>query len=156
MTDMYTDSSNGQTQLMFTSIGRRDKGEYRVVIENTHQIIPYELSRVETLFSVDVSIQPAQPTDLTTQDVTDTSATTLTWSLLTRTDDESADNQTISIRYNMNGSVAVQRVVEGTARQVPLSLLPGHQYTGQILAANQDGTSLSTNYTFWTSFGGML
>ncbi len=152
ITNTFYDSLTGETRLTFPSLGRRDKGVYRVVIENPHRIIPRNLRRVETQFAVDVSILPATPTNLIASSISDTTAT-LSWSLPFRTTDEAADSQTITVRSG--NSVVLRRVVEGSARQLLLSLTPAQQYNVSIVAANQDGNVTSNYYLFQTSLGGM-
>ena len=148
----FSGSLHGKTELTFGSIGRRDKGEYRVVIENTHGIIPSEQRRVEAQFTVDVSILPATPINLSV--IADQSSTVI-WSLRNMTVDESADYQNVTI-YSTDGSVAAWCTVDGLARHAVFSLTPGQMYSVEVTAVNQDGKVTSEAYLFQTQPGGML
>lgn len=144
---------SGTTNITFTSLRRSDKGQYRVVIENTHEIIPSHLRRTEANFTVDVSILPATPSRLTTTSETATSAT-LSWSLNTTTSDEQADNQTITLHSVEDDLIVMRQVVAGTSCQFELSsLIPLHHYRVNIVAVNQDGTARSDHHVFWTLAG---
>lgn len=141
-----------QTKITFNPIRRRNKGEYVVVIENTHDIIPVNQRRIEAHFTIDVSISPATPIIVNVNEISDQAATLL-W-LATPTDsDESADNQTITIQYE-NGSIAEDKTVGGDIRQLQLSLIPGESYLAQVQAQNQDGSATSMQYSFLTLTGG--
>lgn len=145
-------ASHGLTQMTFDPIRRRDRGEYVVVIENSHSIIPINQRRVEARFTVSVSILPAIPTPIRVSGITDKAAT-LSWSLILRNNDESADNQTVTV-YLLNGTMAYQRVVGGDIRQEQLSLIPAERYYAQVKAENEDGYVLSQNRSFQALIGG--
>lgn len=145
-------ASNGITQMVFNPIRRSDRGEYLVVIENSHGIIPSSQRRVEANFSVLVSIAPAQPTELNVNSISDKAAT-VSWSVSLNNEDESASNQTVTVYY-ANHTVANQKVVGGGVRQQQLSLIPGEMYYTKVRAQNQDGIAVSQNYTFQTLTGG--
>lgn len=99
-----------------------------------------------------VSILPAIPTNLKVDGISDKAAT-LSWSLMLRNDDESADNQTVSLFF-MNGTMATQRVVGGDVRQHQLSLIPAKRYYAQVKAENADGSAFSQNLPFQAVIGG--
>ena len=148
------DSTNFQTKMFFNPIRRRNKGEYVVVIENTHGIIPVNQRRIEAHFIVEVYILPAMPTMVNVNEISDQAAT-VSWLLdtLTDSDDELADNQTITIQY-ANGSIAEEKTVGGDIRQSQLSLIPGERYLAQVQAQNQDGSATSMQHPFITLTGG--
>lgn len=123
-----------------------------MVIENSHGIIPTNRRRVEVHFIVMVSILPAEPTELNVKEISDKTAT-LSWSVILNNTDESALNQTITVYYE-NDTVADQRVVDGTVRQLQLFLIPGEQYHTRVVAYNQDGHTVSQNWSFQTMIGG--
>jgi hypothetical protein len=139
--------------MTFNPIRRSDRGEYNVVIENNHDIIPNDQRRVEARFSVVVSIPPVKPTHLNVNALSDRSAT-LSWSISSNNNDESADNQTITVYYHTSGMVAYKMVVGGEVRQVMLSLIPGVRYTTTVATENVDGVTVSENRTFQTLTGG--
>lgn len=148
--DVRNESLNSQTALIFEPIRRSHRGQYRVVIENTHGIIPPDRRFVEAYFMVNVSIPPATPTNLSAEQF----STRLTWSLTNVTSDDSADNLTIKVSYK-NGSLAMNRQVNGDVRELQLSLIPGQSYLVEISAQNQDGIAVSEEYAFQTLPGGM-
>lgn len=145
-------AGNGLTEMIFNPIRRSDSGEYLVVIENSHGIIPSNQRRVEAHFTVMVSILPAEPAELNVHGISDKTAT-LSWSVTPNNNDESALNQTITVYYR-NGTVAYQRVVGGTVRQEQLVLIPGEMYFTTVMARNQDGYTVSQNWPFQTLTGG--
>lgn len=142
-------TSAGKTQITFDPIRRSDKGEYHVVIENIHRIIPINQSRAEGRFTVNVTILPANLTRLNAEDITNHSAT-LTWSASPNHEDELADNYTITVNY-MNKSLV--HVVGGEARHHPLTLVPGEMHYVKVEANNQDG-SVSSQHSFPALPGG--
>ena len=135
------------TEMTFDPIRRMHRGEYLVVVENSHGIIPTDQRRVEARFAVEVTILPARPTGLTI------SSSTLSWIIALENEDEEPDNQTITVRYR-NGSLSRQSVVAGDVREQPLPLIPGEWYSVQVLAQNQDGSATSQKHSFQTSPGG--
>ena len=147
------DAGNWLTQMTFNPIRRSVRGNYLVVIENAHSIIPSNQRRVEVRFTIMVSILPAEPMRLNVNGISDQSAT-LSWSLVYNHTDASADNQTVAVYY-WNGTVAYHRVVEGEARETQLSLIPGERYYARVTAQNQDGITASQNHSFQTLSGGM-
>ena len=138
--------------MYFDPIRRSDKEEYVTVIENTHSIIPTNQVRVTAHFTVEVSILPATPMMLHVSDISNRAATLL-WSYAPLSGDESADNQTIIVKYT-SGSIAEDLTVRGDIRQLQLSLFPGEAYLAQVVAQNEDGTSRSSHLSFLTLAGG--
>lgn len=140
-----------KTVLSFSPIRRSDGGQYRVVIENTHSIIPHQLRTTVAHFRVVVSILPAIPT-LTVARTNSTSAL-LTWHFNNTTTDDLPDSQSVFVYY-VNDSVATQISLSGGVREIQLSLIPGIQYRAEVLAQNQDGNVTSERQTFMTRPGG--
>ena len=143
---------DNRTEMVFDPIGRSDRGEYRVVVENSHSIIPTNRRRAETHFTLCVTIQPATPVDLAVERITSDSAT-LTWSVTLNHEDQQADNQIIGVYY-ANGSVLSESVVGGDVRRQELTIVPGERYYTQVLALNQDGNTTSISHPFQSMPGG--
>lgn len=149
------DPLGSQTRLSFEPIRRSDGGEFRVVIENSHRIIPTNQRMAEARFTVKVLILPSTPTQLNARGISDQAAT-LSWTLDSITSDESPDNQTITIHYAANNTMAKQVAVPGERRDWLLHLVPGMNYRVRVVARNQDGIATSEQYQFQTLTGGRL
>ena len=54
-TEFLPEVPNAVTRLSFDTILRRDRGVYRVVIENDFHLIPSDMRAVETSFQVNVN-----------------------------------------------------------------------------------------------------
>lgn len=146
------DSISSKTEMTFNPIRRSDGGEYNVVIENTHGIIPDNQRRTEVHFTVTVSILPARPTGLAVQRISDTTAS-LSWSIAPSSADQAADSQIITMHYD-NGSLAYSTEVGGGVTEFDLSLIPGKRYTTRVQTQNQDGSAVSEPFPFQALAGG--
>ena len=139
------------TQLTFDPISRSNEGEYRVIIENSHPIIPSELRSVEIVFTVRVSILPATPEALTTRNISDQTAL-LTWTVPSTTTDDYPDYQIIEI----TGTGVMSHQVAEDIRTLQLELIPGQTYSVQVVTWNRDGNATSEPFNFQTLAGGKL
>ena len=151
----YNGSINSRTEVILNPIRRSDKGEYHLVIENTHNIIPTSNRTTEARFIVDVRILPTTPTGLYAHSITDRSVN-LTWSLPNLIFDNTPDNLTVVVRYTYNNSMTQRIQLESGTREVQLSLVPGMSYNAEVVAQNQDGTVVSQPFPFNTLNGGKI
>lgn len=143
------------TELIFNPIRRSNGGEYRVVMENSHEIIPSHLQTIDALFTVKVCIVPATPTGLSTRNVSDLRAT-LRWSLQSEHGDDAAEDQIIRLYNGDDSEAEYEERVGGDVRELNLPLIPAQQYRVQVVAYNQDGNTTSAAHEFRSRFGGII
>ena len=68
-------------------------------------------------------------------------------------DDERADNFTVTLNFTHNGTLAQQFDVMDGARWAELEVVPGMNYTVLVTAHNQDGSRSSEPHQFATLTG---
>ena len=78
----------------------------------------------------------------------------VSWTVPEGSEDERADNFTISLTFSHNGSLAEQLTVAGHLRAARLNIVPGMNYTVSVTARNQDGVMTSESVEFTTPPGG--
>ena len=104
----------------------------------------------ETFFSH--TVVPVAPSSILIEYTGSTSATAR-WSLTNQNADDLPDNITARLYYS-NGTLATQYTLDGQETSLPLSLLPGMQYSLYMSAANVDAVSESEPKEFQAAFGG--
>ena len=92
------------------------------------------------------------PSNILIENIGSTSAIAQ-WSLTNQNADDPPDNITVRLYYS-NGTLAAQYTLDGQETSLPLSLLPGMQYSLHMSAANVDGVSESEPKQFQTPDGG--
>ena len=81
--------------------------------------------------------------------------TTVSWSLPQDiSENERADYFTLSLNFT-NGTVALERALNGDDSEAELSVVPGMSYVVAITSHNQDGATKSVKERFITPPGGM-
>ena len=86
------------------------------------------------------------------ENIGSTSAT-VRWTLTYQNEDDRPDNITVRLYYS-NKTLAAQEILEREETSLPLSLLPGMQYSLHMRAANVDGVRESDPVEFQTALGG--
>jgi len=147
----YRSELAGQTTLSFAPISRSDGGVYRVVIENSFEIIPQLLRTNETWFNVSVIVPPSTPSNVRALNVTRNQAQ-ITWSLNTRHPDEEAETLTLMLEF-VNGTLVEQYSLAGDVTQQRVNTIPGMEYRVTLTASNQDGTRTADPVLFQTPAG---
>ena len=113
-----------------------------------HFILSSSFPSTNTIYTV----PPALPSNVNVSNTT-SSQVQVTWTLTHQHVDERAKSLTLTVMF-LNGTVAQQYQLEGSATQQVVDTVPGMKYRVTVSVFNEDGTRTTDPVPFQTQAGG--